>query len=275
MSEEQRDANGAEQERPQAADDARSVEPEGRHADSAAEAGTPPEAVAKERPKPGAKRKRKKGGEDEPPAPEEIPGAHLEPDLVLEAERAEGDEDEDDFSAILERVREQTGEAEIEAEAEAEAEELEAEAESVEETAAERRERVFDLARGARYQATGKRKTAVARVLVKPGSGRWYLNGRRLEDYLPRIKLQKVVRQPLQVLGLEGRVDVVVKVRGGGVSAQAGAIRHGLARALAGADPALRPELKRRGFLTRDAREVERKKAGLKKARKRPQFSKR
>jgi small subunit ribosomal protein S9 len=77
------------------------------------------------------------------------------------------------------------------------------------------------------------------------------------------------------VLGLEGRVDVVVKVHGGGVSAQAGAIRHGLARALADADPALRPELKRRGFLTRDARVVERKKAGLKKARKRPQFSKR
>ncbi len=269
MSDERRDETADER-----SADARAEAGEGADRSEQTEPSAPaPEAVAKERPKPGAKRRRKKSDEEEPPPTDEIPGAHLEPDLVLETERPEGDEDEEDFSAILERVGapQDTGEEA----AEEPEEEAEGEEETVVADTASARERLVDLASGARYTATGKRKTAVARVIVKPGAGRWYLNGRRLEDYLPRVKLQKMVRQPLQVLGLEGRVDVVVKVHGGGVSAQAGAIRHGLARALADADPALRPELKRRGFLTRDARVVERKKAGLKKARKRPQFSKR
>ncbi|HEX8741555.1 MAG TPA: 30S ribosomal protein S9 [Thermoleophilaceae bacterium] len=134
---------------------------------------------------------------------------------------------------------------------------------------------MLDLAAGARYRATGKRKTAVARVIISPGDGGYTVNGRSLEDFFPRAALQKAARQPLEVAGFERRMNVVARIHGGGVSAQAGALRHGVARALVEADPALRPELKRRGLLTRDARAKERKKAGLKKARKRPQFSKR
>ncbi|HKP90142.1 MAG TPA: 30S ribosomal protein S9 [Thermoleophilaceae bacterium] len=133
----------------------------------------------------------------------------------------------------------------------------------------------MDLAADARYQATGKRKTSVARVILKPGDGAYTVNGRSLEDYFPRAALQKTARQPLQTAGFEKRMDVVAKLHGGGISAQAGALRHGVARALVEADPALRVELKRRGYLSRDDRAKERKKAGLKKARKRPQFSKR
>ncbi|MFL5782603.1 MAG: 30S ribosomal protein S9 [Thermoleophilaceae bacterium] len=133
----------------------------------------------------------------------------------------------------------------------------------------------LDLAADARYQATGKRKTSVARVILKPGDGAYTVNGRSLEDYFPRAALQKAARQPLQTAGFEKRMDVQAKIHGGGISAQAGALRHGVARALVEADPALRVELKRRGFLSRDDRAKERKKAGLKKARKRPQFSKR
>ncbi|HEY7077780.1 MAG TPA: 30S ribosomal protein S9 [Solirubrobacteraceae bacterium] len=133
----------------------------------------------------------------------------------------------------------------------------------------------MDLAAGARYRATGKRKTAVARVTLKPGSGEYAINGRPLESFFPRNTLQRTIRQPLETVGYEDRMDVVATMHGGGVSAQAGALRHGISRALIEADPNLRSELKRRGFLTRDARVKERKKAGLKKARKRPQFSKR
>jgi small subunit ribosomal protein S9 len=125
------------------------------------------------------------------------------------------------------------------------------------------------------YRGTGKRKTAVARVILKPGTGVYTINGRPLEDFFPRTTLQRNIRQPLETVGYEERMDVVAKLHGGGVSAQAGALRHGISRALLEADPNLRGELKRRGFLTRDARAKERKKAGLKKARKRPQFSKR
>jgi small subunit ribosomal protein S9 len=133
----------------------------------------------------------------------------------------------------------------------------------------------IDLASGARYRATGKRKTAVARVTLKPGTGAYVINGRPLEAFFPRATLQRTIRQPLETVGYEDRMDVVATMHGGGVSAQAGALRHGVSRALIEADPNLRSELKRRGFLTRDARVKERKKAGLKKARKRPQFSKR
>ncbi|HWM55194.1 MAG TPA: 30S ribosomal protein S9 [Solirubrobacterales bacterium] len=128
---------------------------------------------------------------------------------------------------------------------------------------------------GARYLATGKRKRSVARVTLLPGSGKIEVNQRALEEFFPRPLHQTMACQPLTITGYEDSVDVRVRVHGGGVSGQAGAVRHGISRALIEIDPALRAELKRRGFLTRDARVKERRKAGLKKARKRPQFSKR
>jgi small subunit ribosomal protein S9 len=127
----------------------------------------------------------------------------------------------------------------------------------------------------ASYSATGKRKSSIARVILRPGSGTIEVNKRTLEEYFPRSYLQTVAKQALTQTGYEGNVDVRVRVHGGGISGQAAAVRHGIARALTEVDPALRPELKRRGMLTRDARVKERRKAGLKKARKRPQFSKR
>ncbi len=133
----------------------------------------------------------------------------------------------------------------------------------------------IDLAADARYRATGKRKTAKARVILRPGTGAYTINGKTLDQFFPRPTLQRTIRQPLETVGYEDRMDVIATMEGGGVSAQAGALRHGISRALLEADPNLRGELKRRGFLTRDARAKERKKAGLKKARKRPQFSKR
>jgi small subunit ribosomal protein S9 len=126
-----------------------------------------------------------------------------------------------------------------------------------------------------RFLATGKRKHAIARVTLLPGGGEFVVNGRPLEEFFPRPLHQTIARQPLATTGYEGNVDVRVRVSGGGVSGQAGAVRHGIARALIEVDPELRIELKRRGYLTRDARVKERRKAGLKKARKRPQFSKR
>jgi small subunit ribosomal protein S9 len=132
-----------------------------------------------------------------------------------------------------------------------------------------------DLAGDARYSATGKRKSSVARVVLTPGTGRFLLNGRPLEVYFPRRTHQVVVQQPLETAGYVGAVDVVARIHGGGISGQADAVRHGIAKALIEADPALRGELKRRQLLTRDPRVKERRKAGLKKARKRPQFSKR
>ena len=132
-----------------------------------------------------------------------------------------------------------------------------------------------ELAADARYFATGKRKTSVARVIIRPGSGQFELNGRPLEVYFPRRAHQAIVRSPLEIVGFAERVDVRARIHGGGISGQADAVRHGIAKALIEADPALRGELKRRQLLTRDPREKERRKAGLKKARKRPQFSKR
>jgi len=133
----------------------------------------------------------------------------------------------------------------------------------------------IDLAAGARYRATGKRKTAIARVTLRPGKGTYVINGRTLEQFFPRDTLRRNIRQPLETVGYQDKMDVIARLHGGGVSAQAGALRHGVSRALLEADPNLRGELKRRGFLTRDSRAKERKKAGLKKARKKPQFSKR
>jgi small subunit ribosomal protein S9 len=127
----------------------------------------------------------------------------------------------------------------------------------------------------AQYLGTGKRKTSVARVILRPGDGKTWINGRTLEDYFPRGSHRVAALGPLKTAGAEGTYDLRVRVHGGGISGQAGAVRHGIARALVEADPELRIVLKREGFLTRDARQVERKKAGLHKARKAPQFSKR
>ena len=187
----------------------------------------------------------------------EIPGADLIPDIV-----SEGDQFLD-------------AEAQAAAEAEAEAEALARQREEAEEEVRPIADAAIDLAAGARYTATGKRKTAVARVIIKPGTGTYLINGKALDVFFPRETLRRIIRQPLETVGYESRMDVVARMHGGGVSAQAGALRHGISRALIVADPNLRGELKRRGFLTRDPRVKERKKAGLKKARKRPQFSKR
>jgi small subunit ribosomal protein S9 len=202
--------------------------------------------------------------EEEEPAPRvkpAVPGAHLEVDIVPEGVDPLAREAPADPYAIGEYAEDV-----VEAEEEEAAEEPLPQPIS---TAA------IDLAAGARYRATGKRKTAIARVILRPGSGVYLVNGRTLEDHFPRATLQRNIRQPLETVGYEERMDVVARLHGGGISAQAGALRHGVSRALLEADPNLRGELKRRGFLTRDSRAKERKKAGLKKARKRPQFSKR
>ncbi len=196
---------------------------------------------------------RQEGGKKE----EVVPGAELdpiaiEPERELDAEeraRREAEEEE-----RLRRERELIGDVEEDAPVAAEPAKLEGDA---------------------TYAATGKRKSSVARVILRQGSGSIEVNKRTLEEYFPRSYLQSVAKQPLTQTGYEGNVDVRIRVHGGGISGQAAAVRHGIARALTEVDPALRPELKRRGMLTRDARVKERRKAGLKKARKRPQFSKR
>jgi small subunit ribosomal protein S9 len=194
---------------------------------------------------------------EEPRAKPEIPGADLEVFLP---------EQEDQYV---------DAEARAAAEAEAEAEAARAQAEAEDLHSKPIADATIDLAAGARYTATGKRKTAVARVILKPGNGTYAINGKPLNEFFPRETLQRMIRQPLESVGYESRMEVVARMHGGGVAAQAGALRHGISRALIVADPHLRGELKRRGFLTRDPRVKERKKAGLKKARKRPQFSKR
>ena len=231
--------------------------------EAAPEAPQAEEAPQAKAPKQRPKGKRKQGGDDEP---EVIPGAHLEPDLVLE-----------DASGDRGGLGELAG-AEIEAAEQALEEDGGTGDGATEDAPAEPAPApttVLELAADARYRATGKRKRAVARVILKPGTGSYTINGRELDVFFPRPTLQTIARQPLQAVGQAERMDVVAKIHGGGVSAQAGALRHGIARALVEADPNLRGELKGRGYLTRDARVKERKKAGLKKARKRPQFSKR
>ncbi|CAM3240301.1 30S ribosomal protein S9 [Lactococcus hircilactis] len=125
------------------------------------------------------------------------------------------------------------------------------------------------------YAGTGRRKNSVARVRLVPGTGKITVNNRDVENYIPLADMRLVINQPFAATQTEGSYDTLVNVNGGGVSGQAGAIRHGIARALLEVDPDFRGALKRAGLLTRDARMVERKKAGLKKARKASQFSKR
>jgi small subunit ribosomal protein S9 len=122
---------------------------------------------------------------------------------------------------------------------------------------------------------TGRRKEAVARVRISPGTGKFELNGRSLEEYFPSRTQRMLATGPLRIVGKEKEIDVVARLEGGGATGQAGALRHGIARALIEMDDSLRDALKREGFLTRDAREKERRKYGLKKARKAPQYSKR
>jgi len=204
-----------------------------------------------------ARDRRSRRDRDDKPEEEVIPGMHLEPDLVLEEQREENEfgqyADADSYGDDA------SGE---------ETEDASGEPEPVAYTP-------LDLAADARYNATGKRKSAVARVILKPGEGTYSINGRHLDEYFPRVRLQRIACQPLETAGYNTRMDVIARIHGGGVAAQATALRHGIARALVEADPALRGELKKRGYLTRDPRVKERKKAGLKKARKRPQFSKR
>jgi len=231
-----------------------------------------PQAAAEEAPVEAAQAPQEQVDEDEEeeeePAPREkpsVPGAHLEVDIVPEGVDPLGRSTSYEDSYAVDPYA-------IEEEAEESAEDEEAREQALAEpisTAA------IDLASGARYRATGKRKSAIARVTLRPGTGSYLVNGRTLEVHFPRLTLQRNIRQPLETVGYQDRMDVVARLHGGGISAQAGALRHGVSRALLEADPNLRGELKRRGFLTRDSRAKERKKAGLKKARKRPQFSKR
>jgi small subunit ribosomal protein S9 len=200
---------------------------------------------------------------EEPKAEEKkkdvIPGADLEP-ILVEPEQPELSAEE---RARLEAEEEEKARREAELAA----------ADEPDAAAASRAPAKID--KGARFLATGKRKSSIARVTLLPGNGKIEVNKRSLEEFFPRPLHQTMVKQPLAVSGYEGNVDVRVRVHGGGISGQAGAIRHGVARALTEIDSELRGDLKRRGFLTRDARVKERRKAGLKKARKRPQFSKR
>jgi small subunit ribosomal protein S9 len=232
-------------------------------ADDAAEAQAAPAASASEgEDAEQAPAEQPAGEEAAPAAKPAVPGAHLEVDIVPEGvdPLGRGESYEDPYA--VEEEPEQG------ADGAGEQQEQETLSEPIS-TAA------IDLASGARYRATGKRKTAIARVTLRPGTGTYLVNGRPLEVHFPRNTLQRNIRQPLETVGYQERMDVVARLHGGGISAQAGALRHGVSRALLEADPNLRGELKRRGFLTRDPRVKERKKAGLKKARKRPQFSKR
>jgi small subunit ribosomal protein S9 len=127
----------------------------------------------------------------------------------------------------------------------------------------------------ASYSATGKRKNAIARVILTPGEGNITVNNRPIDEYFGRERLTTEIKMPLKTTGTDSRFDVSANICGGGIGGQAGALKHGIARALLKADESLRKELRVGGFLTRDSRIVERKKAGLKGARKKPQFSKR
>jgi small subunit ribosomal protein S9 len=251
----------ADEERPQGdplAGDALAAEAPAAEAPAATPAAATPPAGETPAANPAAEAPAAEGDEDfeeddvdeTPRVKPEIPGADLEVDIVEEGadplSRGEGEDAEDATPGESDDVADQP----IAAVA-------------------------IDLAAGARYRATGKRKTAIARVILVPGTGAYTINGRTLDVFFPRATLQRNIRQPLEAVGYEERMDVIARMQGGGVAAQAGALRHGISRALLEADPNLRGELKRRGFLTRDPRVKERKKAGLKKARKRPQFSKR
>ena len=247
----------AESAAPEAAGDAEeptaASEPEEPTAEAEAEADEPAPAVEEPVAEAGEPVAESDDDEDESETPRvkpAIPGADLEVDIVEEGADPLADRDLEAELAAAEAAAEEEAQQPIAAVA-------------------------IDLAADARYRATGKRKTAVARVILKPGTGVYEINGKTLVEYFPRPTLRRNISQPLEAVGFEERMDVIARMHGGGVSAQAGALRHGISRALLEADPNLRGELKKRGFLTRDARAKERKKAGLKKARKRPQFSKR
>jgi small subunit ribosomal protein S9 len=230
--------------------------------DAATEAPEPeapePEASPAEQAAPAEAEEAAGTGSEAPKAKDLPPGAGLDP-IRLEPERVLSAE---------ERAR-------VEAEAEErEQAEAEATAEGTDEPLVREGPRV-QLPTERIVQATGKRKNSIARVIVRGGGGEFNVNGRKIDEYFPRPHLQTLAQQPLVASGYDGTVDVTVRVHGGGIAGQAGAIRHGVAKALTEVDPELRGELKRRGLLTRDARIKERRKAGLKKARKRPQFSKR
>lgn len=232
--------------------------------EAAAEEPVAEEPVAEEVTSPEADQEVEVPVAEEPPAKEEkkkdvIPGADLEP-ILVEPEKPELSAEE---RARLEAEEEEKARREAELVGD----------EDPDAAAASRAPAKIE--KGARFLATGKRKSSIARVTLLPGNGKIQVNKRSLEEFFPRPLHQTMVKQPLAVSGYEGNVDVRVRVHGGGISGQAGAIRHGVARALTEIDSELRPDLKRRGFLTRDARVKERRKAGLKKARKRPQFSKR
>lgn len=222
--------------------------------------------------------------QDEVPAEESDESPTAEREETKASESPPGKKDKDvipgaDLEPIAVEPEERPLSAEEQARREAEEEEQRAReaaltADTVEEERAASRAPA-KIEGGSRYLATGKRKHAIARVTLLSGKGDFVVNGRPIEEFFPRPLHQTTARQPLAITGYEGSVDVRVRVHGGGVSGQAGAVRHGIARALTEVDPELRSELKRRGFLTRDARAKERRKAGLKKARKRPQFSKR
>jgi len=219
--------------------------------DTPAEEAAPAEEPAAEQPAAPAADDGKKKKQDVVPGAELDPIA-IEPERRLDAEERARNEAEEEERAR--RERELIGE---------------------DDEAAPLATQPTKISGDASYSATGKRKSSVARVILRSGDGSIQVNKRDLDEYFPRAFLQSVARQALVQSGYEGNVDVRVRVHGGGISGQAAAVRHGIAKALCEVDPALRPELKRRGMLTRDARVKERRKAGLKKARKKPQFSKR
>ncbi|MDX6589105.1 MAG: small subunit ribosomal protein [Solirubrobacterales bacterium] len=246
--------SSADESSPEAEEPSEEAEPEAGESEVEAAEETEPEAAVETeaaeepRPEPAAQEKKK----------DVIPGADLEP-IAVEPEGRE-------LSA------EEKARLEAEEEEKARREAALAEAESSD-AAASRAPAKMES--GARFLATGKRKRSIARVTLLPGDGKFVVNDRSLEEFFPRPLHQTIARQPLAASGYEGNVDVRVRVHGGGISGQAGAVRHGIARALTEIDSELRGDLKRRGFLTRDARVKERRKAGFKKARKKPQFSKR
>jgi len=255
-------AEPAAEETPAAEADA-PAEPEAAAEEAPAEE-APAEPVAEEAPAEEAPAEAEPTETSEAPAPaaasgekkDVVPGANLEPIAISEERELTAEE-----RAALEAEEEERAAREARAAADDDDQEV--------------APRQVTVPADAQIQATGKRKSAVARVIVRSGDGNFQINDRSIEEYFPSTHHQALARQPLVTSGYDGNVDVRVRVHGGGVSGQAGAVRHGVARALTELEPELRGDLKRRGLLTRDDRRKERKKAGLKKARKRPQFSKR
>ena len=257
----------AEEQTEEPAAEAETTEPAAEEAEAPAaeQADEPAEAEAAEEPAAAEESAEEPAAEEPAAAPEKkaaekkdvVPGADLEP-IAIGEER--------------ELTAEERAAREAEEEERAAREAAAAAAESDDETIAQRS---VSVPEGTQIQATGKRKSAVARVIVRAGDGSFQINDSSIEEYFKSSQHQALARQPLVTAGYESAVDVRVRVHGGGISGQAGAVRHGVARALTELEPELRGDLKRRGMLTRDDRRKERKKAGLKKARKRPQFSKR